>query len=204
MRRLMFLAVVVVVLVVPLGGALGQTALSPGCSALNDPVHDEQAFTVLGLVDGPFLAAERMVVTFDFNPDSGASSDPIYAQIGIGFGGVYFNPFLEIDPAEDGVLEYTFDGTESLASWAAADQFSDVLVTVTCVAGQAPPTTTTTTEAPPTTTTTEAPSTTTTTILEVETDISDSGSAGMAAAALLGVGLLVLGFATVRSYRPER
>ena len=68
-------------------------------------------------------------------------------------------------------------------------------------------TTTTSTTAATTSTTAATTSTTaatsSTTIPEVETDIADSGSTGVAAAALVVLGLLVLGVATVRSYRSD-
>ena len=212
MRRFMLLAVVGFVIVVPVGAASGQTALSPGCSELNNPVYDETGISIFRqLTSQSYLPGEMVTVTYDFDIQDTGVAEPNSAFLSLAVAGQFNNPAYTISPAGDGSLSHVFTGNEDGIGWELNDEFEPGSVTVVCVAAQAPPTTTTTTPEPTTTTTTPEPTTTTTTpeptttttIAEVETDIADSGSTGVAVAGLAVLGLLVLGVATVRSYRSE-
>ena len=179
--------------------------------------------------DTPYLPGEMVTVTYDFDIQDTGVAEPNSAFLSLAVAGQFNNPAYTISPAGDGSLSHVFTGNEDGIGWELNDEFELGSVTVVCVAAQVPPTTTTTTPEPTTTTTIPEPTTTTTipeptttttipepttttttpeatsstTIPEVETDIADSGSTGVAAAALVVLGLLVLGVATVRSYRSE-
>lgn len=183
MRRLLTLVVVGIVLLVPVGAASGQTALSPGCSELNNPIYDETGWSINRVLTlQSYASGEMVTVTFDFDYLNAGNSFPHDAILNLGVGGLFQNPLLTIAPAEDGSLSHVFTGDENGIQWVLSDDFSVAgLVTVECVAAQAPPTTTTT-------------------IPEVETDIADSGSAGLVGVGLLIVGLLIV-VGTVRSSR---
>lgn len=194
MRRFLLLAVVGFVIVVPMGAASGQTALSPGCSELNNPVYDETGILIdRVLTSQSYLPGEMVTVTYDFDIQDTGVAEPNSAFLSLAVAGQFNNPVYAISPAGDGSLTHVFTGNEDGIGWELNDEYELGSVTVVCVAAQVPPTTTTAIPEP----------TSSTTIPEVETDIADSGSTGVAAAALVVLGLLVLGVATVRSYRSD-